>query len=55
MDYIAFLAQEGRLLPVTPDGLIVCLFCCFTFQVNSYMYGHMGRSVHINTLFPGQA
>ena len=30
-----------------------CLFCCFTSQVNSY--GHGRRSVHLTTLFPGQA
>ena len=31
----------------------VCLHCCFTFQVNSF--GHGGWSVHLTTLFHGQA
>ena len=37
---------------LTFDLGFVC-FCCFTSHVNSY--GHCGRSVHLTTLFPGQA
>ena len=33
--------------------LFVCLFCCFTSQVNSFFMAR--RSVHLTTLFPGQA
>ena len=35
------------------DVLFVCLFCCFTSQVNSC--GHSERSVDLTTSFPGQA
>ena len=38
---------------VEDEEHFVCLVCCFTSQVNSY--GHGGRSVHLPTLFPGQA
>ena len=34
-------------------GLFCCLFCCFMSKVNSY--GQAGWSVHLITLFPGQA
>ena len=38
---------------VSSYHLFVCLFCCFTSQVNSY--GHGGTVSSPNTFFPGQA
>ena len=35
------------------DFMFVFLFCCFASKVNSYVMA--GRSVHLTTLFPGQA
>ena len=34
-------------------GQLFVLFVCFVVPVNSY--GHGGQSVHLTTLFPGQA
>ena len=35
--------------------LFVCLFCCFTSQVNRSDVDMAGRAVHLTTFFPGQA
>ena len=48
MEFPTFINWTGPF----PFCLFVC-FCCFTSHVNSY--GHCGRSVHLTTLFPGQA
>ena len=49
-----FYFAEVSVLELSPEAnVVVCLFCCFSSQATTMV--RAGWSVHLTTLFPGQA